>query len=99
MSAGRGNHPRGTLKIEETDPNCGHYLHHKEDGAVKYTNQYGEVISIAQADEMWLNDDFFARKMAKLPSNAPSVWQHASGRSIPAAIIRAVLCPSRFRGQ
>ena len=38
---------------------------------MKYSNQYGEMIQIAQADEVWLNDDFFAREMAKLPSDAP----------------------------
>lgn len=38
---------------------------------MKYTNQYGEMISIAQTDEVWLNDEFFAREMAKLPPDAP----------------------------
>lgn len=61
----------GTLTTEGTDLNCGHCMHHKEDRAVKYTNQYGESIPIAQTDEVWLNDDFFAREMAKLPPDAP----------------------------
>lgn len=38
---------------------------------MKYTNQYGEMISIAQTDEVWLNDSFFAREMDKLPPDAP----------------------------
>lgn len=38
---------------------------------MKYTNQYGESIPIAQTDEVWLNNDFFAREMAKLPPDAP----------------------------
>lgn len=38
---------------------------------MKYSNQYGETITIAQTDEVWLNDDFFAREMAKLPPDAP----------------------------
>ena len=36
-----------------------------------YTNQYGEVIAIPVADEVWLDDEFFAREMAKLPPDAP----------------------------
>lgn len=32
-----------------------------------YTNQYGEVIAIPVADEVWLDDEFFAKEMAKLP--------------------------------
>lgn len=38
---------------------------------MNYNNQYGEMIQIAQTDEVWLNDNFFAREMAKLPSDAP----------------------------
>ncbi len=38
---------------------------------MKYTNQYGESIPIAQTDEVWLNDSFFAREMDKLPPDAP----------------------------
>lgn len=38
---------------------------------MKYSNQYGQEITIAQTDEVWLNDDFFAREMAKLPPDAP----------------------------
>ena len=44
---------------------------YKEDRAVKYTNQFGESVQIAASDEIWLNDEFFAREMAKLPSDAP----------------------------
>ncbi len=36
-----------------------------------YTNQYGEVIAIPVADEVWLDDEFFAKEMAKLPPDAP----------------------------
>ena len=36
-----------------------------------YTNQYGEVIAIPVADEVWLDDEFFAKEMTKLPPNAP----------------------------
>lgn len=36
-----------------------------------YTNQYGETIAIPTADEVWLNDEFFEREMAKLPTDAP----------------------------
>lgn len=36
-----------------------------------YTNQYGEVIAIPVSDEVWLDDEFFAKEMAKLPPNAP----------------------------
>ena len=36
-----------------------------------YTNQYGEVIAIPVADEGWLDDEFFAKEMAKLPPDAP----------------------------
>lgn len=38
---------------------------------MKYTNQFGESVQIAASDEIWLNDEFFAREMAKLPSDAP----------------------------
>lgn len=38
---------------------------------MKYTNQFGETVNISSSDEVWLNDDFFAREMAKLPSDAP----------------------------
>lgn len=38
---------------------------------MKYTNQFGESVSISSSDEVWLNDDFFAREMEKLPPNAP----------------------------
>jgi site-specific DNA recombinase len=38
---------------------------------VDYTNQYGEVIAIPVADEVWLDDEFFAKEMAKLPPDAP----------------------------
>ena len=44
---------------------------YKEDRAVKYTNQFGESVQISASDEIWLNDEFFAREMAKLPSDAP----------------------------
>ena len=44
---------------------------YKEDRAVKYTNQFGESVQIAASDEIWLNDEFFAREMAKLPPDAP----------------------------
>ena len=44
---------------------------YKEDRAVKYTNQFGESVQISASDENWLNDEFFAREMAKLPSDAP----------------------------
>lgn len=37
----------------------------------KNTNQFGESVQIAASDEIWLNDEFFAREMAKLPSDAP----------------------------
>lgn len=43
---------------------------YKEDRAVKYTNQFGESVQISASDEIWLNDEFFAREMAKLPSDA-----------------------------
>lgn len=36
-----------------------------------YTNQFGESVQIAECDEVWLNDEFFAREMAKLPPDAP----------------------------
>lgn len=36
-----------------------------------YTNQYGEVIAIPVADEVWLDDEFFAKEMAKLQPDAP----------------------------
>ena len=36
-----------------------------------YTNQYGEVIAIPVADEVWLDDEYFAKEMAKLPPDAP----------------------------
>ena len=36
-----------------------------------YTNQYGEVVAIPVADEVWLDDEFFAKEMAKLPPDAP----------------------------
>lgn len=38
---------------------------------MNYTNQFGESIPILESDEIWLNDEFFAREMAKLPSDAP----------------------------
>lgn len=38
---------------------------------MKYTNQYGESIQILANDEIWLDDTFFAREMAALPSDAP----------------------------
>ena len=38
---------------------------------MKYTNQFGESVQISASDEIWLNDEFFAREMAKLPSDAP----------------------------
>ena len=38
---------------------------------MKYTNQFGESVQIAASDEIWLNDEFFAREMAKLPPDAP----------------------------
>ena len=38
---------------------------------MKYTNQFGELINISSSDEVWLNDDFFAREMDKLPPDAP----------------------------
>lgn len=38
---------------------------------MNYTNPYGETIPIAQSEEVWLNDDFFAREMDKLPPDAP----------------------------
>ena len=44
---------------------------YKEDRAVKYTNQFGESVQISASDEIWLNDEFFAREMAKLPPDAP----------------------------
>lgn len=44
---------------------------YKEDRAVKYTNQFGESVQISASDEIWLNDEFFAREMVKLPSDAP----------------------------
>ena len=44
---------------------------YKEDRAVNYTNQFGESVQIAASDEIWLNDEFFAREMAKLPTDAP----------------------------
>ena len=37
---------------------------------MKYTNQFGESVQISASDEIWLNDEFFAREMAKLPSDA-----------------------------
>ncbi len=37
----------------------------------KNTNQFGESVQIAASDEIWLNDEFFAREMAKLPPDAP----------------------------
>lgn len=37
----------------------------------KYTNQFGESVQISASDEIWLNDEFFAREMAKLPPDAP----------------------------
>lgn len=44
---------------------------YKEDRAVKYTNQFGESVQISASDEIRLNDEFFAREMAKLPPDAP----------------------------
>lgn len=44
---------------------------YKEDRAVKYTNQFGESVQISASDEIWINDEFFAREMAKLPPDAP----------------------------
>lgn len=44
---------------------------YKEDRAVKYTNQFGESVQISASDEIWLNDEFFEREMAKLPPDAP----------------------------
>lgn len=44
---------------------------YKEDRAVKYTNQFGESVQISASDEIWLNDEFFAREMATLPPDAP----------------------------
>nr|WP_276537188.1 recombinase family protein [Ruthenibacterium lactatiformans] len=44
---------------------------YKEDRAVKYTNQFGESVQISASDEIWLNDEFFASEMAKLPPDAP----------------------------
>ena len=38
---------------------------------MKYTNQFGESVQISASDEIWLNDEFFAREMAKLPTDAP----------------------------
>ena len=38
---------------------------------MKYTNQFGESVQISASDEIWLNDEFFAREMAKLPPDAP----------------------------
>lgn len=38
---------------------------------MNYTNQYGETTTISKADEVWLNDEFFAREMARLPPNEP----------------------------
>ena len=38
---------------------------------MNYTNQSGERIPILESDEIWLNDEFFAREMAKLPPDAP----------------------------
>ena len=38
---------------------------------MNYTNQFGESVQIAASDEIWLNDEFFAREMAKLPTDAP----------------------------
>ena len=38
---------------------------------MKYTNQFGETVDISSSDEVWLNDNFFAREMEKLPSEAP----------------------------
>lgn len=38
---------------------------------MKYTNRFGELINISSSDEVWLNDDFFAREMDKLPPDAP----------------------------
>lgn len=34
-------------------------------------NTYREIKQIAPSDEIWLNDEFFAREMAKLPPDAP----------------------------
>ena len=44
---------------------------YKEDRAVNYTNQFGESVQISASDEIWLNDEFLAREMAKLPPDAP----------------------------
>lgn len=38
---------------------------------MNYTNQFGEPVQIAASDEIWLNDRFFAKEMAKLPPDAP----------------------------
>lgn len=38
---------------------------------MKYTNQFGESVQISASDEIRLNDEFFAREMAKLPPDAP----------------------------
>lgn len=38
---------------------------------MKYTNQFGETVSISSSDEVWLHDEFFAREMEKLPSDVP----------------------------
>lgn len=38
---------------------------------MEFTNQYGEVVSIPASDEVWLDDEFFAKEMAKLPPDAP----------------------------
>lgn len=38
---------------------------------MNYTNQFGEFVRIAASDEIWLNDEFLAREMAKLPPDAP----------------------------
>lgn len=38
---------------------------------MEFTNQYGEVVAIPASDEVWLDDEFFAREMAKLPPDAP----------------------------
>lgn len=44
---------------------------YKEDRTVNYVNQFGESIQIAVSDEIWLNDEFIAREMDKLPPDAP----------------------------
>ena len=38
---------------------------------MNYVNQFGESIQIAVSDEIWLNDEFIAREMDKLPPDAP----------------------------